>query len=150
CSGGEQHEHYSDDASGQCRGGDGDGDQSWATEREFDQWVYVCGGPDGEQCVTQQWSNDGWNECHDHGGELWCGSDGELRRHGSDERGGGQQHQHHGDHAGACGGCGRGNGDGQWAKWELDEWVHIQRHGGDWFRSGSSSNTTELDGDGIG
>ena len=50
---------------------------------------------------------DGGN---DHGDELCRGSDGDVWRGGGDERGGGEQHDDHGDDAGRE--CGGGDGDG--------------------------------------
>ena len=44
----------------------------------------------------------------------------------SDERGGGEQHDDHGDHAGGKRGCGDGYGNQRWfAEREPHEWVHV-------------------------
>ena len=54
---------------------------------------------------------DGGN---DHGDELCRGSDGDVRRHGSDQRGGGEQHDDHGDDTGGTRGGSDGDGDQSW------------------------------------
>ena len=98
------------DSGRQRRCGDGDGDQSWSAKRESDQRIHLCAGADGEQCVAEQRSDSGWNGRHDHRDELCLGSNGEVREYGGDQRGGGEQHDDHGDDSG--GKCGRGDGDG--------------------------------------
>ena len=68
---------------------------------------------DGDECVAEQRTGSGWDGGDDHGDELCGGSDGDVRRDGSDERGGGEQHDDHGDDAGASRGSGDGDGNGR-------------------------------------
>ena len=49
-----------------------------------------------------------------------------LRQRGGDERGGGEQHDHHGDDAGGERGCGDGDGDGERAERQPGERVHLR------------------------
>ena len=68
----------------------------------------------------------GWDSSHDHGDQLRGGSDGDVWRSGGDQRGGGEQHDHHGDDASRR--CGRGDGDRNqpWvAERQLSEWVYL-------------------------
>ena len=57
------------------------------------------------QCVAEQWTDSRWDGGHDHGDELPGGSDGDARRNGGDQREGGEQHDDHGDDAGASAGA---------------------------------------------
>ena len=53
---------------------------------------------------SEQRINGGRHGGHDHGHELRHGSDGDVRSDGSDQRGGGEQHDDHGhDPAGSAG-----------------------------------------------
>ena len=97
--GGERDADHGDDAGGQCGGGDGDGDGQWA-ERKSEQRVHLRCSADGEQRIAEQRVNDRRDSGDDHGDELCCGSDGDVRRGGSDERGGGERDADHGDDAG--------------------------------------------------
>ena len=68
-----------------------------------------------------------WDGGNDHGDELCRGSDGDVRDGGGDQRGGGEQHDDHGDDAGGHCGCGDGDGDqlGR-TKWEPEQRVHLR------------------------
>ena len=48
-------------------------------------------------------------------------------RDGGDQRGGGEQHDDYGDHAGGECGCGDGDGDGERAEWQPGQRVHLHR-----------------------
>ncbi len=95
--GGEQHVDHGDNPGRECRCGDGDGDQRWVAEWEFSERVHLRGDTDSEQCEPEQRTGGGWNSGDDHGDELCGGSDGEVWSHGSDQRGGGEQHIDYGD-----------------------------------------------------
>ena len=71
--------------------------------------------PPGVSSVSPEHGlNLGWDGSNDHGHELRFGSDGDVRGYGSDECSGSEQYDHHGDHAGACGRRGDGDGDQPW------------------------------------
>ena len=55
--------------------------------------------PTVSRCQPEQRVNAGWDSGDDHGDELCRGSDGDVWRGGSDQRGGGEQHDDHGDDA---------------------------------------------------
>ena len=80
---------------------------------------------DGDECVAEQWTGSRRDGSDDHGDGLRGGSDGEVWRNGGDERDGGEQHDDHGDDAGASGGGGGGDGDGEWAEREPHQWIHV-------------------------
>ena len=120
-----QHDHHGDDTGGNCGSSDGDGDSERA-KRKPGQWIYLpCVIADGDERVAEQWVNGGRDGGDDHGDELCLGSDGDVRRYGGDERGGGKQHDHHSDDPGACCGSGDGDGDGERTKRKPDQWVHL-------------------------
>ena len=69
-----------------------------------------------------------WDGGDDHGDELCRRSDGNVWRDGGDQRGGGEQHDDHGDDAGGQRGSGDGDGDQPGcAERESDERVHLCR-----------------------
>src|SRR5208283_4448766 len=95
-------------------------------KRKSGQWIYLCSCAHGERCIAEKWSRRRRDGGNDHGDELCRGSDGDVRRDGGDERGGGEKLQDYGDDAGGeCGG-GDGNGNGQWAERKSDQWVHLR------------------------
>ena len=69
-------------------------------KRESNERIHLCSDPDGEQCVAEQRTDSGRDGGDDHRDELCLGSDGDVWRNGGDERGGGEQHDDHGDDAG--------------------------------------------------
>ncbi len=103
----EQHHDHGDNASGQCRCGDGNGDQQQRAEWKPDQRVYLRCAADGEQCESEQRVNGGWNGSDDHRDELCRGSDGRDfgDAQASHQRGGREQHNHHGHNSGGDAGA---------------------------------------------
>ena len=95
-------------------------------ERELDERIHLCGGADGEQCVTEQRADGGRDGGDDHGDELCGGSDGDVWRDGGDERGGGERDADHGDDAGRERGSGDGDGDGQRAERKSGQRVYLR------------------------
>ena len=117
---------HGDDAGGHCRCGDGDGDQSGRAEWEPGQCIYLRCAADGEQRSAEQRIAGGRYGGDDHGDELRGGSDGDVWRDSGDERGGGEQHDDHGDDAG--GKRGRGDRDGdqqQRTEWKLGQRIYL-------------------------
>ncbi len=68
--GGEQHDDHGDDTGGECRRGDGDGDQQQRAEWKPGQRIYLRCTADGEQCESEQRVDGGRNGGDDHGDEL--------------------------------------------------------------------------------
>ncbi len=62
----------------------------------------------------------GRNSSHDYRDELCHGGNGDVRRDGGDQRGGGQQHFDHGHSSGGKRRCGNGDSNGQRAQRQLD------------------------------
>ncbi len=89
------------------------------------QWVHLLGSANGEQCVAEQRIDGGRDGSNDHGHELCRGSNGDVWRCGSDQRGGGEQHDDHSDDAGRKCGSGDGDGHGQRAKRKFDQRIHL-------------------------
>ena len=93
------------------------------------QMVDVLGGfwsgADGEQCDPEQRIDGGRNGGDDHGDELCGGSDGDVWQRGGDERGGGEQHDDHGDNTGGQCRRGDGDGDGGRAEWEPGQRIYL-------------------------
>ena len=93
------------------------------------QMVDVLGGfwsgADGEQCGAEQRVDGRRDGGDDHGDELCRGGDGDVRRYGGDQRGGSEQHDHHGHHPGTCGGSGNGDGDGERAKRKPGQCIYL-------------------------
>ena len=58
-------------------------------------------------------------------GRLRDGRDGDVRNHGGDQCGGGEQHDDHGDDAGGQRGCGDGDSDRERAERKPVQWVHL-------------------------
>ena len=125
CGGGEQHDDHGDDTGGKCGSGDGDGDQLGRAERQPDEWVHLRCAADGEQCESEQRVDGGWDGGNDHGDELYGGSDGDVWGCGGDQRGGGEQHDDHGDDTGGNCGSGDGDGHGERTKRKSDQRVHL-------------------------
>ena len=87
-------------------------------------YLHCC--TDGEQCIAADRIDDGRDGGDDHGDELCGRSDGDVRRDGSHERGGGERDADHGDDAGGKCGCGDGNGDQPWsAKREFGQRIYV-------------------------
>ena len=98
-----------------------------AAERKFGEWVHLrCCAPTVSSVSSEQRIDGGRYGSDDHGDELCGGSDGDVWRHGGNQRGGGEQHVDHGDDAGACGGCGDGDGDGERPARESGERVYLR------------------------
>ena len=91
-------------------------------------FTYVAAA-DGKQCFTKQWVNGGWDGGDDHRDELCCGSDGNVRRGSSDERGGGERDADHGYDAGRQRGSGDGDSDSQWAERKPSQRIHLRCSG---------------------
>ncbi len=73
-------------------------------------FTYIAG-PTVSECIAEQRSGGGRDGGDDHGDELRGGRDGDVWQRGGDQRGGGEQHDDHGDDAGGQCGCGDGDGD---------------------------------------
>ena len=98
-------------------------------EWEPGEWIHLRCAADGDQRVSpNSWIDGGRDGGDDHGDELRGGSDGDVWEHGSDERGGDEQHDDHGDDAGRECGCGDGDGDGERAERESGQRVHLHCH----------------------
>ena len=69
-------------------------------EWEPDERVHLRSAADGEQRIAEQRDDGRWDGGDDHGNELCGGSDGNVWRDGSDERGGGEWDTDHGHDAG--------------------------------------------------
>ena len=116
---------------------------------ELGQRVHLHWSANGEQCVPNNGPTGGRDGGNHHGDELRYGRDGDVRRHGSDQRGGGEQHDHHGDHTGACGGAvtvtvtNLGGLSGS-----LANGFTYNTHGGDQLRAGGRGHAANADGDG--
>ncbi len=95
--GGEQHIDYGDDAGGECRRGDGNGDQQQRAEWKPDERVHLRCTADGEQCESEQRVDGGRNGGDDHRDELCRGRDGRDfgDAQASHQRGRREQHNHH-------------------------------------------------------
>ena len=97
--------------------------QSW----EPDQRVHLRCSTDGEQRIAEHGYNGGRDVGDDHGDELCYGSDGNVWRDGSDERGGGERDTDHGHDTGRQRGSGDGDGDESGvAGRKPDERVHLR------------------------
>ncbi len=60
--------------------------------RKLGQWIHLCCAADGEQRQPEQRVDVGRDGGNDHGDELCVGRDGDVRFGGSDQCGGGEQH----------------------------------------------------------
>ena len=83
----------------ECGSGRCNGDGEWS-ERKPGQWVHLRCAADGEGACRQIAGRRGWYGGDDHGHELRGRSDGDIRRRGGDQCGGGEQHHDHGEDAG--------------------------------------------------
>ena len=54
-------------------------------ERKSNQWIHLCGDPDGKQCVAEQRTNSRWDGGDDYRDELCGRSDGDVRWNGGNE-----------------------------------------------------------------
>ncbi len=116
--------------------------------------------PTVSECQSEQRVDGGWDGGDDHGDELCGGRDGDVRSCGGDQRGGGEQHDDHGDDAGGECGCGDGDGDSERAERKPGQRVHLcggadgekcepeQRVNGGW--NGGDDHWDELCGGGDG
>ena len=109
--GSEQHHHHRHHTGGQCRCGDGDGDQPERSQSGSlaNGFTYVVT-PTVSSVSPNSGSDCGRDGGDDHRDELCHGRDGDVWQCGGDQRGGGEQHDDHGDNAGRQ--CGSGDGDG--------------------------------------
>ena len=125
--GSEQHDHHGDDACGERGRGDGDGDGKRA-ERQPDERVHLRGAADGEQRESGQRVDIGRYRGDHHGDQLRRRGDGEVRQRGGSQRDSGEQHHHHGDHAGGQRRGGNGDGDQHgWAERQPGQRLHLYR-----------------------
>ena len=125
--GSEQHDHHGDDACGERGRGDGDGDGKRA-ERQPGERVHLRGAADGEQRESGQRVDIGRYRGDHHGDQLRRRGDGEVRQRGGSQRDSGEQHHHHGDHAGGQRRGGNGDGDQHgWAERQPGQRLHLYR-----------------------
>ena len=89
---------------GSCGCGDGDGDGERA-EREPDQWIYLRGDADGKQCESEQRAAAGGTAVTITGTNFAAGATVTFGANGSDQCGGGEQHDDHGHDAGGNSGA---------------------------------------------
>ena len=78
--------------------------------------------PTVSSVTSEQRVDGGRDGGDDYGDELCRGSDGDVRRDGSDQRSGGEQHNDHGDDTGGECGRGDGDGDGERAERKPEQW----------------------------
>ena len=90
------------------------------------QWIHLCGAPTVSSVSPNNGPTAGRDSSDDHGNELCRGSDGDVRRDGGDQCGGGEQHDDHGHDAGGKRGRGDGDRNGQRAERKSDQWVHLR------------------------
>ena len=95
----EQHYHHRDNPRRQCGCSRSDS-HSQRAERQSHECVHLRCASHSHQCVTEQRIDGRWYGCNDHRNELCRRCDGYLRQYGSDERGGREQHDHHGHNSG--------------------------------------------------
>ena len=142
--GGEQHDDHGDDAGGECGCGDGDGDELGGQSGSLTNGFTYVVRPTVSERVAEQRPGGRRDGGDDHGDELRSGSDGDVRQHGGHQRGGGEQHDDHGDDAGRE--CGSGDGDGDElgrAERKPDQRVYLYRHAdGDAAYSPNNGPTT--------
>ena len=113
------------DAGRQCRSGDGDGDESRRAEWKLGERVHLCGHADGEQRVTEQRVDGGWDGGDDHGDELCRGSDGNVWRTAATNVvvvSGTRSRRRRRRSAGAV----TVTVTSQRAEWKPDQWIHLR------------------------
>ncbi len=106
--------------------------------------------PTVSMCQSEQRTGGGWDGGDDHGDELCGGSDGEVWSHGSDQRGGGEQHIDHGHNAGGCAGAVTVTVTVNGQSGSLTNGFTYNADGSDRFCAGGISDAAITDGDGSG
>ena len=113
--GGERHDDHGDDAGGSAGAVTVTVTVNGQSGSLTNGYTYIACA-DGDQRESEH-GVDGWRDGgDDHGYELCHGSDGDVRKRGGDERGGGERHDDHGDDAGGERGCGNRDGDRTWGR----------------------------------